>query len=60
VKCDQSLDQEGDACSVKDEQTGAGICAPGGNAVLVCRQGKFEKNQDCTSCTSDGTTVHCM
>jgi hypothetical protein len=53
VTCDQSLDQEGDACAAKDEE--AGICASTGNALLVCRQGKFVKTQDCAACTVDSS-----
>jgi hypothetical protein len=58
VTCDQSLDQEGDACAAKDEASG--ICAHAGTALLVCRDGKFVKTQDCTTCTADSSGLHCM
>jgi hypothetical protein len=57
VRCDTSLNQEGDGCARSAE--GTGMCSPnGGTALLTCQQGVLVKTKDCSSCAvQDGQAV---
>lgn len=58
VRCDTSLNQEGDGCSSGAE--GKGVCSPNGNALLLCRQGVLVKTSDCSSCTVQDNQAVCQ
>ncbi len=57
LKCDMSVADKGDACD--PEMEGAAACTPDKSAILVCKGGKFVKDEDCRdgkSCNPEGAT----
>lgn len=58
VKCDMSLNVEGDECASSAE--GKGLCTSDGLATLECRDGKLVKTNTCRTCTVTGDQVICQ
>jgi len=58
VTCDMTLNQEGDACAASAE--GKGLCTSTGDGTLECRQGKFVRTNNCSSCSVVGDQVVCQ
>jgi hypothetical protein len=57
VKCDMSLNEEGDNCASSAQ--GRGLCTPDMKGTLECREGKLVKTNTCRSCTVTGDQVVC-
>jgi len=57
LNCDMSIAEKGDACDAGME--GAAACTPEKSGIVVCRGGKFVKDQECPApqvCNPSGST----
>jgi hypothetical protein len=57
IRCDMSLNKEGDACAASAE--GRGLCSADGKSLLECRMGALVAVRSCSSCSMNNTLVIC-